>query len=111
MLCRLIYRFKPKISWLFFCRFLNKYTDNYYFLIYLIYLLISFEIVDYNLLIFTSVLIYDNADTQKEQIIKDSTGKAGIYLWRNLINQKKIYWLFYWSPKKISWILESELFK
>lgn len=34
------------------------------------------------------VVIYDNADTQKELIMKDNRGKAGVYRWTNKINGK-----------------------
>jgi group I intron endonuclease len=32
------------------------------------------------------VKTYDNADTQKLEILKDNKGKSGIYLWENKIN-------------------------
>lgn len=35
------------------------------------------------------VKIYANADTQKLQIIKENTNKSGVYLWKNLVNQKQ----------------------
>lgn len=35
-----------------------------------------------------SVKFYNNADTYKDTIIEDNKGKSGIYLWRNLINDK-----------------------
>ena len=34
------------------------------------------------------VMIYDNADLQKLQILNDNKGKSGIYRWTNLINGK-----------------------
>jgi len=67
---------------------LTKYTENHFWII-IIWIIMFFEIADYNLLLFTPVLIYDNADTQKEQIIKENKGKAGVYCFTNLINGKK----------------------
>jgi len=59
--------------------FLTKYTDNYFLVSLMIYLLIPFEIVDYSLLI-VPVMIYANADIQKKQILQDNKVKAGVYL-------------------------------
>lgn len=33
-----------------------------------------------------AVVVYDNADTQKESIIKDNRGKVGVYRWINKEN-------------------------
>ena len=33
--------------------------------------------------------LYDNADVQKLEVLKENKGKSGIYLWTNKINGKK----------------------
>jgi group I intron endonuclease len=37
----------------------------------------------------SSIVVYTNADTQKELILKDNKGKAGIYCWVNIQSGKK----------------------
>jgi group I intron endonuclease len=37
----------------------------------------------------SSIVVYTNADTQKESILNDNKGKAGIYCWINTISGKK----------------------
>ena len=41
-------------------------------------------------MVVTPVMIYANADTDKLQILSDNKGKSGVYLWRNLINEKNM---------------------
>jgi group I intron endonuclease len=42
-----------------------------------------------SIIVITSVVSYANADTQKESVLEDNKGKAGIYCWTNKINGKK----------------------
>lgn len=42
-----------------------------------------------SVIVITSSVSYANADTQKESVIEDNKGKAGIYCWTNKINGKK----------------------
>jgi len=48
------------------------------FALFLICILEIFLEIEVNLMII-AVVVYDNADTQKESIIKDNRGKVGIY--------------------------------
>ena len=41
------------------------------------------------LLAISPVKIYENADTQKMQILMENKTKSGIYMWVNLLDQKK----------------------
>lgn len=50
--------------------------------------LYGFNMEDINLLAFSPVLTYLNADTDKLSIFKDNRGKSGVYRWTNLINGK-----------------------
>jgi group I intron endonuclease len=49
----------------------------------------AFEPISSFLLVVTPIVVYDNADLQKESIFKENKGKSGIYLWTNLKNGKK----------------------
>jgi group I intron endonuclease len=41
-------------------------------------------------IVFTSsIVVYTNADTQKEAVLKDNKGKAGVYCWINIQSGKK----------------------
>lgn len=42
-----------------------------------------------SVVVITSSFSYANADTQKESVLEDNKGKAGIYCWTNKINGKK----------------------
>lgn len=37
----------------------------------------------------TPVKVYENADTQKQEIFQENKGKSGIYMWVNSINGKR----------------------
>lgn len=45
------------------------------------------SVVKYNSLVIAK--LYNNADTQKKEILDDNRGKSGIYLWTNLISGKR----------------------
>ena len=36
-----------------------------------------------------SAVVYNNADIQKQQILKENKRKAGVYVWKNLTNGKR----------------------
>jgi len=52
------------------------------------------------------VVIYENADTQKELIVKDNRGKAGVYRWINKENGNSYGRKLRKSLKKICRVLQ-----
>jgi hypothetical protein len=50
---------------------------------------IEIPLQDVCLVCVTPVKVYKNADTEKESIFRYNKGKSGIYMWTNLLNNKR----------------------
>ena len=58
------------------------------------YWLASFFIYPFLLAAIIPIKIYSNAEADKSKILKENKDKSGIYMFKNKINGKKIYWFF-----------------
>lgn len=55
----------------------------------LMFLFDSFYYDPYLCFLFTPLIVYNNADLLKVQIISENKGKSGIYCWKNLISDRR----------------------